>query len=391
MSIVSQRIISLLGGTLFLGALFLVALPADAEEEEATETEEASEAAEAEKPRGRRPVLAPGQESPAAPPSASGLRPVRQQQEEEDAPDIPPPPLEFADEVHVPAVEVEKEEEEVAADEEIADPGEVRYLTRKGNLHVEMRVRPGIPRPGEPVEVTWLLQEQLLIPDPYLGDRKPVSDVALVATVGGPEARRLFELHPGSRPGAFGFTFTPHATGNYQIQIARRDGRSGLDAEMHLPVGQPPLPSSRTLEVRRYPRPTQDPQDFEATMRSLGQRWIRLERAAGTADAAEAHAELLSFAEAIRDGAPAKHKAAFTGMAQAIGGIPNTGSREAILTKMDEVNLQACMRCHSVGRFEFAVENANWPAYTPNTELRPPAATSVGGRRGRGPVRPVQP
>src|SRR5690606_19787265 len=132
----------------------------------------------------------------------SAARPVMQRDEPE-APAEPPAPLEFADEPRIPTAEEPEEEEVAASDEEIADPGEVRYLTRKGNLHVDMSVRPGIPRPGEPVEIGWILQEQLLIPDPYLGDRKPVSGLELIATVGGPEANRVYELHAGSRPGSF--------------------------------------------------------------------------------------------------------------------------------------------------------------------------------------------
>lgn len=387
MSIVSLRKILILSGTFLLGAILVGAAPAEPEEVEEEKAEEEQE----EKSRARRPVMAPGQAAPAAPPPGALRRPARQPADEEVEPAAPPPPLEFADEPARARPEPEEEEEEVASgeEEEIADPGEVRYLTRKGNLHVEMSVRPGIPRPGEPTEIGWILQEQLLIPDPYLGDRKPLSDVELVVTVGGPEADRLYELHAGARPGSFGFTFTPHATGTYRLKVARRDGRSGHDVEMKLPVGQPPLASSRTLEVRRFARPAAD-EDFKGQMQGLGKRWMQLERKAGSAEATAAHAELMTFAERLREGAPERAKGAFDGLVKAIGTIPPQGPRKATLQKMDEVNLQSCTRCHAKGRFEFADDVSAWPAYTPNPDLTPPAKRdAVGGAR-RGPVRPVR-
>lgn len=380
MPIVSLRNVSILAAVLTLAALTAGAAPTDAE----TAAVEGGDAAD--KPRGgRRPVLAPGQSAPAAPPP-SVTRPAVQK-EEPEGPAEPAAPLEFADEAALGGIEPPAEE--VVGGEEITDPAEVRYLTRKGNLHVEMSVRPGIPQPGEPVVIGWLLQEHLHIPDPYLGDRKPLSGVDLVVTVGGPEANRVYELHPTGRPGAYGFTFTPHASGVYGVHLARRDGRAGYEAEMQLPVGQPPLASSRNLEVRRIARAPQAPDDFGATMRELGRRWIRLERAAGTPAAAQAHADLLGFAESLRDGAPEKARPAFAGMVQAIASIPTKGSRQAILSRMDEVNFQSCLRCHAVGRFEFAEDVSAWPAYRPNPDLKPPVPTG-GGRSPRGPVRPVR-
>lgn len=352
MSNFSLRKTLILSGTLLLGALLAGAAPADEE----GSTDSAPEQEQPQTGRSRRPVLAPGQAAPAAPPPS--VRPVvrdTRTEEEEKEPSEPPPPLKFADEVDVPATEAEEEVQTASGEEEIADPGEVRYLTRRGNLHVDMSVRPGIPRPGEPVEVGWLLQEQLLIPDPYLGDRKPVSGVELVVSVRGPEATRVYELHAGSRPGSFGFTFTPHATGVYTLALARRDGRSGYQAEMQLPVGQPPLASSRTLGVP-----------------------------------ADAHAELTRFAEAIRDGAPEQFKGAYSGLVNAIGSIPAEGPRQATLQKMDEVNLQSCLRCHAMGRFEFAQDVSAWPAYTPNPKLTPPSVRDTAGGGRRGPVRPVR-
>ena len=386
MSNFSLRKTLILSGTLLLGALLAGAAPADEE----GSTDSAPEQEQPQTGRSRRPVLAPGQAAPAAPPPS--VRPVvrdTRTEEEEKEPSEPPPPLKFADEVDVPATEAEEEAQTARGEEETADPGEVRYLTRRGNLHVDMSVRPGIPRPGEPVEVGWLLQEQLLIPDPYLGDRKPVSGVELVVSVRGPEATRVYELHAGSRPGSFGFTFTPHATGVYTLALARRDGRSGYQAEMQLPVGQPPLASSRTLEVRRFPRPAADT-EIKALMQGLAKRWMQLERTAGTPQAADAHAELTRFAEAIRDGAPEQFKGAYSGLVNAIGSIPAEGPRQATLQKMDEVNLQSCLRCHAMGRFEFAQDVSAWPAYTPNPKLTPPSVRDTAGGGRRGPVRPVR-
>lgn len=397
MSTFSLQKTTLFLSSLLLGALLLGAAPADSEEAEAEAAEpeatstEGAEGGEgqAEAPKSRRPVMSPDQAAPAAPPPSVVRRPRETQVEE---PAEPPPPLEFADEPPV-ALQEPAEEEEVAAveeaEEEIADPAEVRYLTRKGNLHVEMTVKPGIPRPGEPVEIGWNLQEHLLIPDPYLGDRKPLAGVELVVSVGGPEAARVYELHPGARPGDFGFTFTPHAAGLYQLKISRRDGRAGYEAELQLPVGQPPLPPSRGLEVRRIARPASDG-EVKTMMQELAKRWMHLERTAGSAEAEAAHAELVRFAESLRDGAPQQAKDAFSGLVKALGSITPQGPREATLNQMDDVNLQNCTRCHAVGRFEFAEDVSAWPAYTPNPELSPPSRRDAAGGGRRGPVRPVR-
>ena|GEM_PF-3362466 len=385
MSLDSHRKPLVLGATLLLGALLAGAASEEPPAQDPT-TEGASAAEGGAKARSRRPVMVPGRSAPAAPPPGVAL-PVRTEQKEEPA--EPPPPLEFADEPVVVPAAAKAEEESVAGGEEITDPGEVRYFTRKGNLHVEMRVRPGIPVPGEPVEIGWKLEEQLLIPDPYLGDRRPLTGVEIVATVSGPEPNRLYELHAEQKPGNFGFTFTPHVAGVYRIALARRDGRQGIEVEMQLPVGQPPLSPSRTLEVKRYPRTPVDPSDTKSLMRELARRWMALERAAGTPQAAAAHARLVEFARELEATAPPPARRGYAALVEKLGTIPTGGPREQTLGQMDEVNFQTCLRCHAVARLEFAEDVSNWPHYTPNPDLKPPASTTPGAAPRRGPVRPV--
>lgn len=388
MSLVSHRQPLVIGTALLLGTL-LAGAASDEQPAEAPAQEEGAPAAEeGAKGRSRRPVMAPGQSAPAAPPPGVAL-PVRTEPKDE-APAEPPPPLQFADEPVVTTAAPAEEEEPQAGGEEITDPAEVRYYTRKGNLHVEMRVRPGIPVPGEPVEIGWRLEEQLLIPDPYLGDRRPLSGVEIVATVGGPEPERRYEVHAEPKPGNFGFTFTPHSAGLYRIALARRDGRSGVEVEMQLPVGQPPLPATRSLEVKRYPRAPIDPSDTKAQMRELARRWMALERAAGTPQAVAAHTNLVEFARQLEASAPPPAKRGYAALVQMLGTIPTGGPKEQTLGQMDEVNFQTCLRCHAVARLEFAEDISNWPRYTPNPNLKPPASSAPGAAPRRGPVLPVR-
>lgn len=379
------------GGILLMtGALAASATPL-AEEGEATST--ASSDAPAEEgapkaPRSRRPVLAPGQDAPAAPPAAVPL-PMPRVVQEVEAPQ-PAAPLTFEGEASEEPIPTQEEEAvAVAEGPGQENPADVRYSVRRGNFHYALSVRPGVPQPGEPVELSWSIQEQLLIPDPYLGDRKPLSGVELVAKVSGPAESATYLVHPGSRPGVFGHHFTPQAAGPYKIALSRKDGKRGNEVELVVPVGAPPLPATRDLGVVAIPQSPLDTSSVSALMRELGKRWMRLERSAGTQAAEAAHGELVEFVQQMHEGAPEAAKAGMARLSTGVQAIPAGTNRQQTLEAMEGVSFQQCLRCHAASRFEFAKDVGAWPAFTPNTELQPPSTTdSTIAPRRRGPLVP---
>lgn len=379
-----------IGGVLLMtGALAAAAAPSEKGEEAAAaaSTESPGDEGASKAPRSRRPVMAPGQDAPAAPPAAVPIAAPRVQEVEAPQPVAPltfegEDPAERAD-----AKEPTHEEEAGAVAEApgIENPGEVRYSVRRGNFHYVLSVRPGAPRPGDAVELSWSIQEQLLIPDPYLGDRKPLTGVELVAKVSGPTGNATYLAHPGNRPGVFGHHFTPQSEGPHKIALSRKDGKRGIEVELVVPVGAPPLPASRDLGVVVLPASPLDTSSVSALMKELGQRWMRLERSAGTQAAAAAHGELVEFVQQMHAGAPDEAK---PGMARLVAGmqaIPAAANRQQTLEAMDGVSFEQCLRCHAAARFEFAKDTARWPAFTPNDELRPPStpdSTIAPSRRG---------
>lgn len=335
--------------------------------------------------RSRRPVMAPGQETPAAPPPPVEVIVPPQGPDANQEPSEPPPPLDF---VGAPEVVQVAEEEAPPQEGFVGEPGEVRYSLRRGEYLYAVTIRPGLPKAGEPVELSWTILKQLLIPDPYLGDRAPLEGVEVVAKVGGPEPEKVYLLHPGARPGSFGHRFTPGRDGAYKVALARKDGRKDVQVEVVIPVGGPPLQGQRDLKVDLVPMQGPDLSSLSSSMKELGRRWMALERKAGTAAATEAHGELASFAQEIRDEAPPKLKGEMDGMVAAIQRISTQGTRETILATMDEINFSQCLRCHAASRLQFAKDVSRWPSFTPNDELKPPAAKDPGAPARRGPLTP---
>jgi len=362
---------------------------------EANEPEAAPEAPAA--PAPKRPIIAPGTKVEELP---KVVTPSPEEAAKMAAPakdEPPPPPPEFQG---MPVVA--QPEAAAAPRAPIAEPAEARSSVRVDDFQYVYSVKPGRPKANTPVELVWKIQEILHIPDPFLGDRKPATGLKLVATVSGPEKARTFEVHRvgTASSGMYGIHFTPGTTGAYEIQLARADGKSGHKVKFMAYVGvEPPAMNSsargvndRAEELVAGKGPSD--RDIDGVMKELGKRWMALERAAGTPQAQGAVEAVREQVAKIAGKAPERHLAhaiEFDDLAKLLadraGSLTGDAPRAAALNTLQEVQEQACLRCHVRFRFGLAESVRAWPAFEEKKDLDQPSARER-APRGRGPVAP---
>lgn len=380
-----------------------VTAPADDASSDEAEPEKKEEAPS--RPTRKRPVVAPGTEVHAPPPvddegaAPSPMTPAKVAPEQQAAPAADAPPPEFQ------GLPVRGSGSDEGESGPIRDPAEARTSTRQGNHQYIFSVRPGRPAPGTPVEFEWRIQEILHIPDPFLGDRKPAAPVRLIATISGPGGSSRHVVHPLDAPGTFGLHFTPAKAGAYDIQLARADGKRGHDLKSIAWVGmEPPADRPRRLGIHDKPeeliaRRAPDDRTIASVMTELGKRWMALERAAGTAEAAQALGALQEQVAKVTGKAPSAeqpHVLEFDDLArqlsERVGELVGAGAtEEAILDALQEVQTSSCLRCHARFRFGFAQSVRGWPQFELKDDLdtATPSSREAPVRRGRGPVAPT--
>lgn len=365
--------------------------------------------------QGRRPVVAPGQQTapkPPPPPRPGAEFPA--QQASPGAPGAPAAagaeaapavPLDFVD---LGAVAGPRESAAAAAAANTEQ--ELQFTKRNGNSVLVMQVNPDAPKPGAPVEVQLRLHEILPTPDPRYGDRKPVEKAKLIAAISGPGVpTRRYEVHPLGVPGRYGFHFTPAAaSGLYKIAVERLDGRRAQSTEFTLGVGvdTPGIADRAEMEKRRrrisgsgvvegiekvlVPGPNE--MRLSGVMKELGRRWMELDRLAGTDAAADAAAKVREQAAKIAGkmptvagGSATEFDALAQTLAQRTESLEGHASdRQSLMSAMGEVQNEVCMRCHAMYRFQFADSVGTWPNFRVKQKLEPIApatSTSSGGRR----------
>jgi hypothetical protein len=132
-------------------------------------------------------------------------------------------------------------------DQRLASAKRVRPLTRdEGDYHVAVAVEPGAVQKGALVEVRFDIGKKLDVADPKFGNRQPLKNLALTATViepsGKKDAKRLFAVHSLGAPGQYGFHMTPPKDGVLQVQLTGDVGDRTLDVSFPLHVGVWPPP-----------------------------------------------------------------------------------------------------------------------------------------------------
>ena len=357
----------------------------------------------------RRPVVAPGQQVPTKPPPPPEIE-AAAPNPEEATPAAPggsaagaPPPLDFND-----AGQVVQPIEAPKALDELGPHRELRYTRRVGDFVYQVHVRPGEPKPGTPIELFLRVNELLPIPDPALGDRRPLEGGRLLVTVKGNGSSRTYRTHALLDAGTYGTHFTVDAPGLYDLAIERLGARRPERFEVRLGVGTE-TPGIATPEAgpRRRDRDgvvegiemvgVAGPDDatIAGVMDELGRRWMELDRLAGSEDAAEALRAVREQAALAagkmpqgRGGNPTEFDQLVAGLADRLAALEGaTGDRTALRAGMLRVQEEVCMRCHALYRHGIAESVAAWPDFSPKEKLEPPAAEPARGTRTRTPFR----
>lgn len=354
----------------------------------------------------RRPVVAPGQQAaptPPPPPPPAGLTAPQESLPGTAEPAAPAVPLDFVD---VSRVSEQREEARSSA----ATAQELRFTKRVSNTVLVMQVSPELPLPGAPVEAQFRLHEILPTPDPRYGDRRPVEKAKMVATVAGPNGvSRTFQVHPLGIPGSYGVHFTPSAgAGLYKITVERQDGRRVQSTDFTLGVGvdTPGVADRAEMEKRRrrisgsgvvegiekVGVPGPDETRLTGVMGELGRRWMELDRLAGTPEAAEAAAKVREQAAkiagktpSIAGGSETEFDALANALAERLAALEEKAAdKHGLMSSMEQIQNESCMRCHAKYRHQFADSVTTWPDFRVKQKLEPIAPTapaSTGGRR----------
>ncbi|MBI5528147.1 MAG: cytochrome c [Deltaproteobacteria bacterium] len=161
--------------------------------------------------KGKAPEAKPGEARPADPPAAKdAAKPA--------APQLPPPRPAFR-----------------------------TILKKVGSEFVfTLRLKPGVPEPGDMVEYTLDVAQASQVPDPVYGDRIPLGGATIVAKVAfdkAPDVALKYKVQPYGDQGTYGFHYTPEQIGKYlmtfSVQLPEKDP---FEARFSFPVGTWPLP-----------------------------------------------------------------------------------------------------------------------------------------------------
>jgi len=132
-------------------------------------------------------------------------------------------------------------------DQRLASAKHVRPLLREeGDYRVGVAVEPGAVQKGALVEVRFDVGRKLDVADPKFGNREPLKNLALTATViepnGKKDSKRVYAVHSLGAPGQYGFHMTPPKDGVLQVQLTGDVGDRTLDVSFPLHVGVWPPP-----------------------------------------------------------------------------------------------------------------------------------------------------
>ncbi|MBW1811129.1 MAG: hypothetical protein JRJ87_23260 [Deltaproteobacteria bacterium] len=123
----------------------------------------------------------------------------------------------------------------------------VRTLQLKsGALLFNVRLEPGVPDPGQLVEVTIEMSEVPPVPDPIYGERIPIKDAeitAKVTDVDGAGYTMAYRVHTLQDAGSYGFHFTPARKDNYRLEITGVFKNKRYSTTTRVPVGIWPFTS----------------------------------------------------------------------------------------------------------------------------------------------------
>jgi hypothetical protein len=323
---------------------------------------------------------------PAAQPDASepsdkpsGRQPVGSQPKKE-VPAAPPTVL-------VPKDEEGPKKDTKASPNATPRADEVLYRKKLDKTVVTLHVRPAKPVPGRTTTLLFEVVKVLAVPDPALGDRVPLENAVLFATIGregGPQVR--FRLHAMPDAGVYGVHFAGAEAGVYRLLLEQRlenaeIGEKPLTTDFSLGVGQDtPMQAADDESAVKAGRGRTALHSGESSaesvsllMRSLGDSWMAL--AQGSGDAAAAAKAITDAAAKLAGQVPtalSSSRREFDTLAGELaaslkelpGAAGDSAKARALIAK---VEVDQCARCHVKFRFQLTDDVSAWPKFTPKT------------------------
>ncbi|MEL7369327.1 MAG: hypothetical protein AAFN74_10475 [Myxococcota bacterium] len=127
-----------------------------------------------------------------------------------------------------------------------APPKTRSWTIDQRDFSYNLEFRPGVPNPGQMVEIIVSVARIPSTPHPTYGHRIPVSDARFVLEMSAPGGRAIgrYRAHPlPLTRGRYGIHFTPTAPGLYGLRIRGQSSKNDrMEAETKLPVAVWPLP-----------------------------------------------------------------------------------------------------------------------------------------------------
>jgi hypothetical protein len=109
---------------------------------------------------------------------------------------------------------------------------------KSGYLSFNILLRPGVPDPGQVVEITMDMAEVPPVPDPIYGERIPVKNASITASVTDAAGYSLnYRVHSLQDAGSYGFHFTPMRKDTYQVTLKGVYKEKKFNPDFEVPAG----------------------------------------------------------------------------------------------------------------------------------------------------------
>lgn len=336
--------------------------------------------------------------APAAssPPAAPAKPPTDAAENEEPAPEPQKP------QVLLPKDELQARPQAEQAQVAAPPSREVIYRKKVDKAVVTLRVRPAKPQPQRTATLVFEVAELLVVPDPLVGDRRPVEDGLFSLEVGlDGKSMRRFRLHRMTNAGAYGTHVTVPEAGVYRLGLVqtlekREIGTEPIQTEFLLGFGkETPMEEAAdeedddAVQVRRG-RSALRVASAKATaaapdlMTELGEHWMALDTALGQKQ--PQFEELDRHAKALAELAPklqthlrappasdadAKEREALAAGLAPLAELPEKIAKPAAAREsMTETALGNCNRCHVKFRFKLTDDVSGWPKFAPKAPTK---------------------
>jgi hypothetical protein len=278
---------------------------------------------------------------------------------------------------------------------------EVVYRKKVDKAIVTLRVRPAKPQPNRAATLVFEVAELLIVPDPLVGDRKPVENglFSVDVSLDGKSARRL-RLHKMTNAGAYGTHVTVPEAGVYRVALVQKlekqeIGTKPIQTEFLLGFGkETPMEEAAdeedddAVQVRRGRRALRVASAKATTapdlMTELGEHWMSLDTALGEEqpqfEELDKHAQALAqlapkiethFRAPPAAGANAKELEALAAGLKPLADLPEKIAKPAAAREsMAETARASCNRCHVKFRFKVSDDVSGWPKFAPKAPTK---------------------